>query len=225
MRTVLDRVAFSYGKKQVLREISLTADPGEIVVIAGPNGCGKSTLLSLVAGNLKPDAGVIARPERCGYVPQGAVLFEDLSVRDNLRFFASLAGVPVPDPLPAGLGPYGDVRVSRLSGGTRKRVSLTAACLGDPELLLLDEPAAFLDLNYRDEIVSLVIERKRAGTAVLYVSHDPVEFAPFYDKLLLISGGTGTLRTRQEVGDDLPELFARCLRAESLREDQRSANH
>jgi ABC-2 type transport system ATP-binding protein len=141
-------VTFSYGSRKILSALSLQAPPGECLVIAGPNGSGKSTLLALLAGVLTPDSGAVRTDGRVGYVPQGIALFGDMTVEENLRFFAGLARSPIPSPLPFGLEARLHTRVDRLSGGTQRQVSIACALPGDPEVLLLDEPCAGLDLPY-----------------------------------------------------------------------------
>ena len=185
------RVSFSFGKRPVLRELSFRTAPGECLVVAGANGSGKTTLLSLAAGILSPDAGTVRRngpdADRIGYVPQGSALLEDATVGENLRFFADLAHAPVPDSLPFAVERYRDRRVSRLSGGMKKQVSIACAMIGEPGLLLLDEPCASLDLLFRDALIREVVRWKAAGHTVLYVGHDPGEFYPFFDRILFFS--------------------------------------
>ena len=188
-------VSFSYGSARgrggnrpaVLRDVSFSAYPGTCVVIAGTNGSGKSTLLSLAAGIRKPSAGSVTRSGAVGYVPQGSALLEDATVGENLRFFADLVRAEIPDPLPFAVGDWLDRRVSRLSGGMKKQVSIACAMAGDPDLLLLDEPCGALDIRFRDALASLILDRKRAGKTVLYVGHDPAEVFPFCDRLLFLS--------------------------------------
>ena len=115
-------LSFSYRGKPVVSGLSFTALPGSVTVLAGPNGSGKSTTLSLIAGVLRPDAGTIRADGRIGYVPQGIALFEDMTVKDNLRFFASEAHVPIPAHLPFGIDTFLGKRLSALSGGMKKRV-------------------------------------------------------------------------------------------------------
>ena len=197
----VEGLSFSYRKKAVLKELSFHVDAGECLAVAGPNGSGKSTLLSLLAGVLKPDAGLIRRDCTLGYVPQGIALFEDMTVGDNLEFFASLAGVPLPDRYPLGVGELLPIRLRELSGGMCKRVSIVCALLGGPELLLFDEPCAGLDLCYREELTALIHEMKRQGRTVIYVGHEPAEFADIYDRILLLGADVPVLRTRDEVSD------------------------
>jgi len=181
-------LTFSYNRKPLLDALSFQAAPGECVVLAGPNGSGKSTALSLLAGVLKPDAGSVTAEGRIGYVPQGTALFEDMTVADNLAFFADLAGVKLPEEFAFGVGRFLKKKVSSLSGGTKKRVSIVCALLGDPENLLFDEPCAGLDVQYRDELTALILRLKSEGRSICYVGHEASEFASFYDRLVFLGG-------------------------------------
>ena len=187
-RIVFDGVSFSFGRgRAVLRDLNFSAGPGECVVVAGTNGSGKTTLLTLAAGIRKPLSGHVRIAGRVGYVPQGSALLGDATVAENLRFFADLAGAPVPRPLPFEVEKWLDRRVDRLSGGMKKQVSIACAMAGDPDVMILDEPCAALDIRFRESLCSLILDWKAAGKAILYVGHDPAEFFPFCDRLLFLS--------------------------------------
>jgi len=203
----LKDVSFSYGKRKILNNLCVSVRAGECVVLAGPNGSGKSTALSIMAGVLRPDAGTVRVSGSVGYAPQGTALFEDMTVRDNLRFFAGLRKCPVPAALPFGVAQYLGTRVSKLSGGMKKQVSIACALLGDPQILLLDEPCEALDVQYRDELTQIVMEKKRRGCAIVYIGHDPLEFAAFYDKLILPDGRE---YTRQQLSGEPADDFRFC---------------
>lgn len=194
----VNQLSFSYRKKQVLSEVSFCASEGECLVIAGANGTGKSTLMAILAGIRKPNAGTVICRGKVGYLPQNIALFEDMTVEDNLRFFAGLAKCDVPQELPFQLDGKRKDRVSRLSGGQKRQVSIACALLGDPKILLLDEPAAGLDMEYRESLIRLIQKKKDEGCAVLYVGHEPGEFEEICDNLLLL--GTATkLYSRTEL--------------------------
>lgn len=217
----VQNVCFAYGKRRILDNLSFDASPGECVVFAGSNGAGKSTALSLIAQVLRPTGGTVTVNGRVGLVPQGTALFEDMSVRDNLSFFARLAGVPVPAALPFGVERYGKTRVSKLSGGMKKQVDIVCALLGEPEIVLLDEPCAGLDVVYREELLTLIQNLKSEGRTVIYVSHDPVEFAPIYDKLIFF-GKEPVCYTRAQLSGDIADerilyqRFSQLFRANEL---------
>ena len=125
---------------------------------------------------------------RLSLVPQGTALFEDMTVEDNLLFFAGLTRSAVPKELPFDLDQYRRKKLSALSGGSRKRVSLACALLGDPANILFDEPCAGLDILYQQELISLIVSLKEQGRTVLYVSHDPQEYGSFFDRLIFLGG-------------------------------------
>jgi len=191
-------LCFSYGKRSIVRDLTFDAAPGECVVLAGPNGCGKSTVLSVIAGVQKPRSGCVHLEGSLGYVPQGNALFSDASGEENLRFFADLAGVSVPEILPFAVETYKKKKVARLSGGMQKQLSIACAMLGDPSNILLDEPCASLDIGFGAELGEYVKTWKAEGRSVIYVGHDPAEFYGFFDKIVFLSG-TPRVYTREEL--------------------------
>ncbi len=208
-------LSFSYARNKIFENVDFCLDKGECLVVFGANGIGKSTLLSTLAGLNRPRSGSIVRPSGVpGYIPQDGGIFEDMSVGDNLRFFAGALGAKkaLSSPLPFGFSANDRRRVSKLSGGNKKKLSIVCALLGAPGLLLLDEPCAGLDLNYRDELQGLIAEEKAKGTEIVYVGHEPGEFFPFFDKLLIMRREGVRLYTRSEVikndSDGLNELTA-----------------
>jgi len=185
--TVRD-LSFGYGKKTILSNISFSVDRGECLALAGSNGSGKSTLLSLIAGVRKSEKGTIEAQGAVGYVPQGTALFEDMSLKDNLMFFATLSGVKEKPPIPSELCGLENKRVSTLSGGQKKLLSVFCSLAGAPSLLLLDEPCNSLDIVWRDRLNALIAEKKKEGSAVIYAGHNHTEFYAFYDRLLVLRG-------------------------------------
>ena len=181
-----------------------SAAPGELVAIIGPNGAGKTTLLQILAGALEPTAGSVSLDRReVGWVPQQAAIYTKLSVRENLRLFARLEKVQDVDGTVArmlsqtGLEDRADDPVAKLSGGNRQRVNIAVGLLGDPPVLLLDEPSsvarpasARADVGVRDGA------RLRAGTTVVYSTHNVAEAERYADRLLVLADGellfTGT---------------------------------
>lgn len=190
-------LCFSYGKRTILNNLSFTVQPGECVVLAGPNGSGKSTALSLLAGVFRPGSGEVHADGPVGFIPQGTALFEDMTVGDNLRFFGNFSGAS-DSPLPFGVNQMWKKKVAKLSGGMKKRVSIAAALQGEPRLLLFDEPCAALDVEYREELISLIHTLKEKGCMIVYVSHDPLEISSFYDKLIFF-GDTPVTYTRAQL--------------------------
>ncbi len=187
-----ETVSFFYGKRPIVENLSFRADAGECLVLAGPNGVGKSTVLALAAGALAPKGGRVLRQADVGFIPQEPALFSDLSVKDNLRFFASLRGTALPEHFCL---PIEDVLlhpVGKLSGGMQKRVSIVCADLGAPKLMILDEPCAGLDLNAQTMLADLIAQWKRDGRCILYTGHDPYELAQVGNRLLFLDGSGAT---------------------------------
>ena len=186
-------ISYSYGKRQVLRQVSLHAEKGECVAVAGPNGCGKSTLLSLLAGALRLQEGEIRYggqdPRKdprifrrmLGYVPQDNPLLEDLSVRDNLRLWYSGSPYSMAEDLRHGLLSALKLEemlprtVSKLSGGMKKRVSIGCALASHPQILILDEPSTALDLICKEEIRGYLRLFLEEGGTVLLTTHEEAE--------------------------------------------------
>lgn len=211
----LRKISFSYGRREILKDLSFSVGPGECVVLAGPNGSGKSTAASLIAGVLRPVSGEISVQGSVGFVPQGTALFEDMSVEDNLRFFAGLKNCQVPEQLPFGVERYRKSRVSKLSGGMKKQVSIACALLGDPQVVLMDEPCASLDVCYREELTKIVGDLKARGCAIVYVGHEPMEFAPFYDRLVFFQDGY-TEYTRDQLSGNPADDSRLCVQFAKL---------
>ena len=171
--------------------------------LLGPSGCGKSTLMRCLVGVQRVRSGTVdgprragraARPlrDRVGYVTQAASVYDDLTVAENLRFFARVLGVAATRSTGAidavDLGDHRDQVVGRLSGGQRSRASLAVALLGSPDLLVLDEPTVGLDPVLRRDLWALFHRLADAGAAVLVSSH-VMDEAERCDRLLLMREG------------------------------------
>src|SRR3954469_22692052 len=146
----------SFGERAALREVSFDVGRGELLAVLGPNGAGKTTLLSILAGIAKPDAGRIDRSNgEVGWVPQQAGLYRRLTVEENLRLFARMekeedVEATVTRMLDVtGLEDRRHDQVSSLSGGNQQRINIAIGLLGDPSVLLLDEPSSGLDPSQR----------------------------------------------------------------------------
>lgn len=194
-------VTFRYGKRVIFKELSFTAQPGQCTVLAGPNGIGKSTCLALAAGALSPKNGRILRTGRLGYAPQEATVLPDLSVRDNLKFFAALCHAAIPEEPFLPLDPAGKKRVGKLSGGMQKRLSLVCAALGDPEILLLDEPCIGLDVAAQELLFRQIGHWKQQGKCILYAGHNAAELEAVCDRLVLLGDGKHLVLEREEISD------------------------
>ncbi len=179
--------------------IDLRLAPGEIVGLLGPNGAGKSTLLRLVSGLLDPARGRVERPAPPAFalVGQENAFYPSLTCRENLLFFAAAARVPTGDRAQrvtaalqtAGLEELADKRAERLSGGARRRLNLAIGLLGDPALLLLDEPTANVDPQARAFLLDAIRALRARGKAIVYASHYMEEVEAICDRIAIIDGG------------------------------------
>ena len=145
----MEGIKKNYGKKKVLKGVDLTVEEGTCVGIIGPNGSGKSTLLSIMVGALKPTEGSKLIKGKLGYVPQDNALMEELTVRDNLEFWAAAHDKALEEILHTtyfdevlGLRDMLNERIKNLSGGMKKRVNIGIALIDDPEYIILDEPCS-----------------------------------------------------------------------------------
>jgi ABC-2 type transport system ATP-binding protein len=189
------------GRNQVLDRLDLDVGAG-VTGLLGPSGCGKTTLLRSIVGVQRVRAGTVSVAglpagsaglrHRIGYVTQSASVYDDLTVTENLAFFARVLGVEgarVGEVVTTvGLAAYADRVVGTLSGGQRSRVSLAVALLGTPDLLVLDEPTVGLDPVLRVELWDLFHRLADAGAAVLVSSH-VMDEATRCDRLLLMREG------------------------------------
>ncbi|MEU4650945.1 ABC transporter ATP-binding protein [Nocardia fluminea] len=190
------------GKRHVLHGLTLDIPRGSITGVLGPSGCGKTTLLRSVVGTQLVESGtvtVLGEPagsaglrRRVGYVTQAPSIYADISVRDNVAYYAALYGRDRDDTETAlvavGLADHADQLGDQLSGGQQTRASLACALVGKPELLVLDEPTVGLDPVLRVELWKQFRELAAAGTTLLVSSH-VMDEAEHCDKLLLMREG------------------------------------
>jgi ABC-type multidrug transport system ATPase subunit len=188
-------VSYAYWRTSVLKNISLTINQGDTVVLLGNNGSGKSTLLALLASLLTPSRGkrVIKQPLRVGYFAHKLLLYLDLTPLENLAFFSSILGLPAPDMCHLetwGLAHTANRPLRELSQGTRAKVALCRALLGDPELLLLDEPTATLDAEGVERLQEILGNRKRTGSATVIATHEADRFGALQHGTVTLHNGT-----------------------------------
>ena len=190
------------GDREVLHGVSFDLAGGSVIGLLGPSGCGKTTLIRAIVGlqaKVTGDVEVLGLPAgapqlrgRIGYVTQEPSVYGDLTVTENLRFFAAVLGVPSGDVErvidAVDLRSHAAERVDRLSGGERSRASLAAALLGNPELLVLDEPTVGLDPVLRRDLWALFHQLADAGATLLVSSH-VMDEATRCDRLLLMREG------------------------------------
>jgi ABC-2 type transport system ATP-binding protein len=189
----LENVRRLFPRRGGIWHASLRLEPGEVVAVVGPNGCGKSTLLRLAAGILRADAGRVWRapPSLVGWSEEEPRLQAEQTVGDYLGTFAALRGIPRRDvPEIAERWGVGDTeaRCSALSRGQRRRVALARAFLGQPQLLLLDEPLSGLDREWRDDLWRLILGNRCKGRATALTMHT-LEEAADIPRTVLVWGG------------------------------------
>lgn len=230
------QLGFVYAaSKWSLRDVEIRLAAGQILALTGANGSGKTTLMKLLATVLRPGSGTLRIlgdnavrhrnrvRHRIGYVAQKSALADSLSVRDNLYLVASFHGLS-----PRGarrrtselvevfsMGGFGARTVGELSGGQYRRVALARAFVGDPRLLLLDEPTVGMDAASRDGFHALLSELAGGvGVAVVIASHDPVEVGRLAHHRLHLDGGMAEAVERVAPERDRPlrTVVARFLR-------------
>jgi ABC-2 type transport system ATP-binding protein len=192
----------SYGPVKAVRGIDLSVAPGETVAILGPNGAGKSTTIDMVLGLIKPDAGGVSlfgmTPEQAvrsgvvGGMLQTGTLLRELSVRELVEMVASLYPKPLPvdDVLDlTGVASVADRRTHKLSGGQTQRVRLAVALVANPDLLVLDEPTAALDVSGRRDLWQAVAASAAGGKTVVFATHYLEEADEHADRIILLAQG------------------------------------
>src|SRR5918994_1212092 len=224
-----DSLVKEYGSRRALQGVSFAAAAGELVAVIGPNGAGKTTLLQILAGALEATSGTVSLDRReVGWVPQQPAIYSKLSVVENLRLFARLEKVADVDGTVSrmldqtGLRERAGDAVGTLSGGNQQRVNIAVGLLGDPKLLLLDEPSSSLDPRQRERLWDFVATLARDDcTTVVYTTHNVAEAERHADRLLVLADGellfTGTPAALEEAtGEhdvlDFEGAFVRFLR-------------
>ena len=202
-------LARRFGAQVALAPTDLEVGDAETVALVGPNGAGKSTLLALLAGALEPTAGTVERRDgaRVGWVPQRPAHYGRLTPRENLELFARLEDEPRPDEaaerLLAAFELPSDKRASgSLSVGNRQRLNLAIALLGDPQVLLLDEPTASLDPGQRRRLWERVDALRESGGAIVFATQNLDELERHADRVV-------ALRAGHVVFDGTPSDYAR----------------
>ncbi|MBQ9752713.1 MAG: ATP-binding cassette domain-containing protein [Paludibacteraceae bacterium] len=192
------------GKQHVLKDVNLSIGDGEIVGLLGPNGAGKSTLMKILVGVWNATDGEVKVSESIGFLPEQNPLYEDMYVREYLRFFVELrkkSSATLHNLTPrcttqliddlinrVGLTAEANKRIGQLSKGYRQRVGLAQAMIGDPELLILDEPTTGLDPNQLEDIRALIREMGDHRTVILS-THILQEVKQMCTRVIIIDHG------------------------------------
>jgi ABC-2 type transport system ATP-binding protein len=193
----------TYGEVRAVDGVDLLIAPGEVVALLGPNGAGKSTTVDMLLGLATPDAGSV---HVFGYTPreavsngsvsamlQGGALLEDATVGEVVGMIAALHAEPMPVRQALDMAGIEDLekrRCTKLSGGQKQRVRFAMALVCDPDLLVLDEPTAAMDVAARREFWQSMREFTRSGKAVLFATHYLDEAEEFADRVILMRAGT-----------------------------------
>ena len=240
---VIDGLRVRRGRHDVFDGLSLRIPRGQVIGLLGPSGCGKTTLMRSIVGVqrthggsvtvLGEAAGARGLRRRVSYGTQGSAVYTDLTVRENLRYFAAVLGAPRADVErvidEVGLSDHAQQSVDALSGGQLNRASLAVALLGAPELIVLDEPTVGLDPVLRAELWGLFRRIAEGGTTLLVSSH-VMDEAQRCDRLLLMRDGriisdTTPLRLLADTGEtDAEKAFLTLIErdAQTSHETRRS---
>ncbi|MCI0655698.1 MAG: heme ABC exporter ATP-binding protein CcmA [Acidobacteria bacterium] len=209
---------FRFGQRRILQGLSLNLQRGEALALFGPNGAGKTTLLRLLATLLQPSKGEAfldgislarrsERPKarrRIGFLSHQSMLYERLTARDNLRFYARMYAVEDPERRCAELFEQVELEgreddpVEEYSRGMQQRLALARALVHDPDLVLLDEPFSGLDPRATLRLGTLLAELARRGKAVLFTSHDLAAGLSIAHRVAILWRGTLAYEARQE---------------------------
>jgi ABC-type multidrug transport system, ATPase component len=211
MITTFEQVSKTYGHVTALSDFNLTLRTGELTALLGPNGAGKSTAIGLLLGLSAPSAGQVrvlgADPRRndvrarIGAMPQESALPAGLTVREAVTLFASFYPAPlgVDEALAlADLGPVAGRRAAQLSGGQKRRLAFALAVVGDPELLLIDEPTTGMDAQSRAAFWEAVTGLRARGRTILLTTHYLEEAERTADRVVVMNGG-------RILADDTPQ--------------------
>lgn len=225
MAITISHVNKHIGKQHVLRDICLSIGDGEVVGLLGPNGAGKSTLMKILVGvwdadppqpSLQGREMVLQVPKNIGFLPEQNPLYEEMYVREYLRFFVELRSnnqLPISHSQQVedliervGLQPEANKRVGQLSKGYKQRVGLAQAMIANPELLILDEPTTGLDPNQLEDIRALIREMGKDRTVILS-THILQEVKQMCTRVIIIDRGEIKVDKPISEIEDLEQTF------------------
>lgn len=193
----VEKVSLKY-KKAVLTDVSINAEKGEVIGLLGLNGSGKSTLLSAIAGLRKPSSGSIKVNGKAGFVTQENALIDELTAMDNLKMWTSLSKQDILKELTETelsilkVNEFIDLKVKRMSGGMKKRLAIASVLLSKPDILLMDEPLAALDIPAKNDIINFIDSFRSKGGTVFIASHSE-ELFKHCSKIYLLKNGVSSL--------------------------------
>lgn len=193
----VENVSLKY-KKAVLDNVTISAAKGEVVGLLGLNGSGKSTLLSAIAGLRKPASGTIRVTGKAGFVTQENALIDELTAMDNLKMWTPLSKQEILKELTETelsilkVSDFINLKVKRMSGGMKKRLAIASVLLAKPDILLMDEPLAALDIPAKNDIINFIDSFKAKGGTVFIASHSE-EMFKHCSKIYLLKKGQAVL--------------------------------
>ena len=193
----VEKVSLKY-KKAVLTDVSINAEKGEVIGLLGLNGSGKSTLLSAIAGLRKPSSGSIKVNGKAGFVTQENALIDELTAMDNLKMWTPLSRQDILKELTETelsilkVNEFIDLKVKRMSGGMKKRLAIASVLLAKPDILLMDEPLAALDIPAKNDIINFIDSFRSKGCTVFIASHSE-ELFKHSSKIYLLKNGVSSL--------------------------------
>ena len=213
----LRNVSKSYGDRKVLKDISFTAEKGQIISVLGKNGGGKTTLFKTILGLLEPDEGTVTyngrvlRLREAGYLPEERSLYYDCSIYRQLKHFGLLKEVSrnsIDKEIDYWLDrtdtqEYRDLIPLKLSKGNQQKIQLITALIGDPDILVLDEPWTGLDVENTDLFKKLIVEARNKGKTILLSSHLHQQIHEICDRFIWLNDGKVQLDiTRKEMEEN-----------------------
>lgn len=193
----IEKVSLKY-KKTVLTDVTITAEKGDVIGLLGLNGSGKSTLLSAIAGLRRTSSGTIKVSGKAGFVTQENALIDELTAMDNLKMWTPLSKAEILKELTdtelsiLKVNDFIDLKVRRMSGGMKKRLAIASVLLSKPDILLMDEPLAALDIPAKNDIIKFIDSFRAKGGTVFIASHSE-ELFKHCSKIYLLKNGEATL--------------------------------
>ncbi|MBY0006687.1 ABC transporter ATP-binding protein [Priestia aryabhattai] len=224
----INNVSKTYGKKRSLANVTLTVESGEVIGLLGPNGAGKSTLLSILSTITAPSSGNVtigglslkknqkAIREVIGYVPQDIALWEELSVKENMKMWSKMTSRSLSNEQLQSLcsavqleGRWKE-KVKNLSGGMKRKLNIAVSLIHEPSVLLMDEPTVGIDLQSKLEIIRYIKQLAAKGKTIIYITHDLNEILGVCDRFAVLKEGklefVGTMdQAKEKTREDAEE--------------------